>query len=161
DVARSTFTGNRTMGSGAAITNIGLIKLSDSTLSGNDNFEAYWGGVFSNGQPYPPFSGTPDARLLQVTLAGNLGGGLYNYGRLQLRTSLIAGNSARFDEMQWSNCENRGDKASYRASGLLLGTGPGSCTADLYLENEATFTTLLEPLADNGGHTQTHALRPN
>src|SRR5690606_14907578 len=49
DVARSTFAGNRTMGSGAAITHIGLIKLSDSPLSGNDNFEAYWGGVFSNG----------------------------------------------------------------------------------------------------------------
>jgi hypothetical protein len=159
-VARSTFSDNRSTGSGAAITNIGLLQLSNSTLSGNDNFQSYLGGVFSNGQMYPPFTGTPDARLVQVTIAGNFGGGLRNFGKLLLRNSLITGNSALVDDTQWSNCDNQGDKASYRASGLLLGTGPGNCTAELYIENEDTFTQVLAPLADNGGGTSTHALLP-
>ena len=160
DVARSTFTGNLASGSGSAISNLGSIKLSNSTLSGNDDFYSRMGGVFSNGQSYPPFSGTPQATLIHVTIAANLGPGLYNFGKLRLRNSLIAGNIAVMDDSQWSNCNNQGDKASYQASGMLLGTGPGNCTAERYIENQQTLTSLLEPLADNGGATRTHALRP-
>jgi CSLREA domain-containing protein len=160
DVARSTFIGNLASGSGSAITNLGSIKLSNSTLSGNDDFYSRLGGIFSNGQSYPPFSGTPEATLIHVTIADNLGPGLYNFAKLRLRNSLIAGNIAVMDDSQWSNCNNQGDKASYQASGMLMGTGPGNCTAERYIENEQTLTTLLEPLADNRGATRTHALRP-
>lgn len=160
DVARSAFIGNRSSGSGAAISNHAVLKLSNSTLSGNDNIYAYYGGIFSNGHAYHHYNGAPDATLIHVTIAGNFGGGLFNYGKLLLRNSLVSGNSDREDEASSNNCLNSGDAATYRARGMLLGNGPGNCTAELYIENDQTFVTLLEPLADNGGISQTHALRP-
>ena len=160
DVARSAFINNRSSGSGAAISNHAVLKLSNSTLSGNSNIYSYYGGIFSNGHAYPFYNGAPDATLIHVTIAGNFGGGLFNYGKLLLRNSLVSGNSDREDEESTNNCANIGTEATYRARGLLLGNGPGNCTAELYVENDQTFVTVLEPLADNGGLTQTHALRP-
>ncbi|MHA6495328.1 choice-of-anchor Q domain-containing protein [Pseudomonas borbori] len=161
DVARSAFIGNSASGSGAAITNIGVLKLSNSTLGGNDNLNAYFGGTFNNGQSYPPFSGTPEATLIHVTIAGNLGGGLHNFGKLRLRNSLISGNSGLYDETSVDNCNNAGDLAEYQAVGLLLGSGPGNCTAELTVDNQQTFTQVLEPMADNGGNSPTFTLPAN
>ena len=160
DVARSAFINNWSAGSGAAISNHAVLKLSNSTLSGNNNIYSYYGGIFSNGHAYSFYNGAPDATLIHVTIAGNFGGGLFNYGKLLLRNSLVSGNSDREDEESVNNCLNSGTEATYQARGMLLGNGPGNCTAELYVENDQTFVTVLEPLADNGGMTQTHALRP-
>lgn len=159
DVARSAFINNWSAGSGAAISNHAVLKLSNSTLSGNDNIYSYYGGIFSNGHAYSFYNGAPDATLVHVTIAGNFGGGLFNYGKLLLRNSLISGNSDREDAESTNNCANIGIEATYKARGLLLGNGPGNCTAELYVENDQTFVSVLDPLADNGGLTQTHALR--
>lgn len=158
DVARSTFSGNSSSGSGAAINNLGQLKLTNSTLSGSSLQSYRNGAAFNNGQDYPPFSGIPQALLINVTIAGNLGYGLSNYGQLLLRNSLIAGNTDEYGETA-HNCGNFGSSATYRARGLLLGSGPGNCTADYYVENAETFTHLLYPLSDNNANTQTHALR--
>lgn len=158
DISRSAFIGNRvpSWGSGAAISNDkgGVLKLSNSTLSGNTG-----PGSFSNGQSYPPTVGLPQAQLINVTIAGNTGYGLNNFGLLSLRNSLIIGNYDEYEEVAL-NCNNVGPNARYQARGLLLGNGPGNCTAELYRENAEAFTQVLYPLAGNNQPLlPTHALR--
>ncbi|PAU65005.1 hypothetical protein BZL41_08135 [Pseudomonas sp. PIC25] len=155
DVARSTFVGNYA-GYGGAITNMGnaSLKLSNSTITQNNSAWAYRNGIVQNGSPLG--GAMPELRLIHVTLAGNHNVGLVNHGEVLIRNSVISGN-LHTDEGIHYNCFNFG---TYRAQGLLLGTGPGGCTGERYVENAATFTQVLLPLADNGGFTSTFALRP-
>ncbi|WP_165664064.1 choice-of-anchor Q domain-containing protein [Metapseudomonas otitidis] len=83
-----------------------------------------------------------------------------NFGKVTLRNSIIAGNLDE-DLATPMNCDNRGAQAQYKAIGLLLGTGPGNCTGEFYVEQADVMTQVLYPLADNNGRTQTHALRPH
>lgn len=162
DIARTTFSGNFSRLSGPAITNLGQLKLSNSTVSGNLETYENTGAALSNGDPLLTPAIAPDALLIHVTIAGNTGSGLSNRGRVRLRNSLIAGNRAGNVWVGFtdSNCENVG-AAHYEMAGLLLGTGTGNCRAERYLENARTFTQLLHPLAANNGFTPTHALRYN
>ncbi|MES2819417.1 MAG: choice-of-anchor Q domain-containing protein [Pseudomonadota bacterium] len=167
DISRSAFIDNqvREYGTGAAIHNGTLwnaafpngvvLKLSNSTLSASIGASA-----FSNGQAWPSGKAVPKAQLVNVTIAGNTGG-LENFGQLSLRNSLIIGNYDSFIEDEARNCNTTGPNATYRAYGLLLGNGPGNCTAELYRENSEAFTRVLYPLADNNQpRLPTHALRP-
>lgn len=156
DVARTTFSGNGSS-FGSAIGNDGKLTLANSTLSGNTQYYRAQ-ATLNNGQPW--ISATPEALLVNVTIANNSGGyGLINTGSVTLRNSIIAGNLDEGLETPM-NCDNQGAQAQYRAIGLLLGTGPGNCTGELYVEQTDVFTKVLYPLADNNGLTQTHALRP-
>lgn len=157
DVARTTFTGNEAS-FGSAIGNDGVLTLANATLSGNR--QPYYGqATFNNGQ-YSMGGTPPEALLVNVTIANNSGGyGLINLGKVTLRNSIIAGNLDE-DLATPMNCDNRGAQAQYKAIGLLLGTGPGNCTGELYVEQADVMTQVLYPLADNNGRTQTHALRP-
>lgn len=160
DIARTTFSDNFSRLSGPAITNLGQLKLSNSTLSGNASTYQDDGAALSNGDPLSTPAAEPQALLIHVTIAGNNGSGLSNRGRVQVRNSLIAGNRSG---NQWvgftdNNCQNVG-AARFQMAGLLLGTGVGNCQAEHYLENARTFTQLLHPLAANNGLTPTHALR--
>ncbi|WP_205895442.1 choice-of-anchor Q domain-containing protein, partial [Metapseudomonas otitidis] len=153
-----TFTGNEAS-FGSAIGNDGVLTLANATLSGNR--QPYYGqGTFNNGQ-YQMGGTPPQALLVNVTIANNSGGyGLINLGKVTLRNSIIAGNLDE-DLAAPMNCDNRGAQAQYKAIGLLLGTGPGNCTGELYVEQADVMTQVLYPLADNNGRTQTHALRPH
>jgi CSLREA domain-containing protein len=158
DVARSTFVGNTAglsidNGGGAAIANRrgGVLLLANSTLSGNSGTDT--NGVLANGISGYPEDARAQAKLVNVTIAGNQGLALSNVGQLVLRNSLVAGN--RLDGMP-ANCANSG---SYQARGLLLGTDQGNCASDLPTDDALTWSKVLHPLADNGGTTWTHALR--
>lgn len=155
-VARSLFVDNSgdELGLGGAIANEGegMLVLSNSTISSNTS------GGLSNGYP----SSTPPAvlpvmRLVHVSVVGNQGYGLMNRGEVLRRNSLIVANRDPVAG-QVVNCRNLG-QSRYRAIGLLLETDDGSCRADLYVDPALTGVQLLHPLADNGGPTQTHALR--
>ncbi|BBP81864.1 hypothetical protein PHLH8_15060 [Pseudomonas sp. Pc102] len=156
DVARTTFSGNGSS-FGSAIGNDGTLTLVNSTLSGNTQYYRAQ-ATLNNGQPW--ISASPEALLVNVTIANNSGGyGLINTGSVTLRNSIIAGNLDEGLETPM-NCDNQGAQAQYKAIGLLLGTGPGNCTGELYVEQTDVLTKVLYPLADNNGLTQTHALRP-
>ena len=114
--------------------------------------------MVANGSDYPMFAGTPSLQLVNVTIADNLTLGLLNHGRLSVRNSLIVGNGN--ESIGVANCANGGDSASYQASGLLLGTDTGNCTADIQVNDAEAFTRVLYPLAANGSSLPTHALRP-
>jgi len=161
DVARSTFVNNRAGifsggGGGSAIVNnhSGVFKLTNSTISGNLGTEV--NGVISNGLAgFLPTGADAQMKLINVTLTDNGGLGLSNLGHLVIRNSLIAGNQLADSP---ANCDH--DGTSYYALGLLLGTDTGACTADVMINDAITFSKVIYPnLADNGGDTQTHALR--
>ncbi len=160
DIARTAFVNNgvQAHGSGSAIANTdgGYLKLSNSTLSGNSSGE-YGGATLNNGQRYPATGAKPVAHLVHVTIAGNQGYGLANHGDVLIRNSVISGNIGFFEDAEPMNCYNEGTY-TYRATGLLLGTGPGNCTGSQTIANEATFTTHLFPLEENNG-TLVHPLR--
>ncbi|SDL40498.1 CSLREA domain-containing protein [Pseudomonas indica] len=166
DIARSAFISNNAQkGGGGAISNLGTLMLSNSTLSENvtydPSYEGRGNGAFINGRPSPTMTAVPEATLVHVTIANNIGGGVRNYGRLVLRNGLIAGNfdSSHDDPpLPGKNCINL-EGATFLVRGLLLGTGEGNCTAEQYIDNALTFSKVLLPLADNNGITQTHGLR--
>ena len=141
DVARTTFSGNGSS-FGSAIGNDGTLTLVNSTLSGNTQYYRAQ-ATLNNGQPW--ISASPQALLVNVTIANNSGGyGLINTGSVTLRNSIIAGNLDEGLETPM-NCDNQGAQAQYKAIGLLLGTGPGNCTGDLYVEQTDVLTKVLYP----------------
>jgi len=160
NIGRSTFTENFAIASGGAIGNDGngVLTMSNSTISHNYTGDGSGGGVVSNGQGYPAVQGSPSMLLVNVTLTNNIGFALNNVANLRVRNSIVAGNWDEWREIGF-NCRNIGPNARYQAVGLLLGTGTGNCTADLYVENEQALSTVFSSLASNGGSTQTHALR--
>src|SRR5690606_35535948 len=102
--------------------------------------------VVANGSYYPMYPGTPSMLMIHVTIAGNPFPGLLNHGNLSIRNSLVAGNGNEYTGPQ--NCLN-GGAYTYLARGLLLGSDPNGCSADLYVDDATTFTRVLYPLADN------------
>nr|WP_298166102.1 CSLREA domain-containing protein [uncultured Pseudomonas sp.] len=157
DIARSLFTSNShaELGNGGAIFNTGsgTLTLANSTLSKN------WGALY-NGYVESPSEPLPSATLINVTIAQSSGAGLANRGKVLIRNSLIVANYDPYDIDQPFDCVTSGPSSHYRAIGLLTSSPTSTCTADIHETAERVFTHLLEPLADNGGFTQTMALRP-
>ncbi|HSC82225.1 MAG TPA: CSLREA domain-containing protein [Pseudomonas sp.] len=157
DVARSLFTANQYAenGGGGAIFNTaaGVLKLSNSTLSHN------WGAIY-NGYVESPSEPVPSATLINVSIAQSSGPGLVNRGDVLIRNSLMVNNYDPYDIDQPFDCSTSGPTSHYRAIGLLTSSPTSTCTADYHEAAERVFSHLLEPLADNGGLTQTLALRP-
>ncbi|PAU62064.1 choice-of-anchor Q domain-containing protein [Pseudomonas indica] len=158
DLARSTFMQNRIGEYGRASTLLnagaGQLKVTNSTLS--QNAPVHGAGVITN--EAQDAAGTPRLQLINVTLADNLGLGLFNGGDLLIRNSLIAGNTDGWGGYA-TQCQNFGTTYTYRAVGLLLGTTAGNCTGERSIENRYTLTRLLHPLSAFDERTYVHALR--
>ncbi|MHA6493573.1 CSLREA domain-containing protein [Pseudomonas borbori] len=161
DIARSYFWRNESStGSGAAILNHGQLLLSNSTLSDNK-------GTGSNSAALQNGSAGADNRdvtlkLVHTTIAGNKARGLANEARVNLRNSVIAGNTLAG---QPSNCTNSGSVIGYQAYGLLIGLAAGDgCAASHYIPDSSTFINHLYPLSSAGegtASTRVHRLRPS
>lgn len=161
NIARSTFINNRT-GSGirdcgSAICNAGSGKLvvTNSTFTGNRSNGT---GAIANTATRTNLPGQPATELWHVTIVGNASDGVSNEGgSFSIRNSLIAANHNPGADMPTGNCSGRG----FNVSGLLLGIGGqlSSCQASHYVEDAEVFQRVLYPLAQNGGITQTFALR--
>lgn len=147
DIARSALLGNHSDGEGSAISNrqLGILKLSNSSLYGNGTGAARPGAVLSNGLQA---SGRPSLRLVHVTLADNLGYGLDNYGDVDIRNSIILGNRSADD--QASNCRDNLGEPTFKARGLILGA-ESLCPADLRVADGELLRQVLQPAHDEGG----------
>jgi CSLREA domain-containing protein len=146
-VVNSTISGNIAGGGGGGIArNRGVLAMTNSTLSGNR--AGYGGGIWSSAYDTGPNS------LNNCTVAGNdtrgaPGAGISSDGPLAVSNTIIAGNvgadcaggltSGGHNLIQAPACTIGGD-----AAGNIIGVDAG-----------------LEMLADHGGSTPTHALRPD
>ncbi|MEG4406505.1 Calx-beta domain-containing protein [Microcoleus sp. MON2_D5] len=142
EVTNSTLSGNQATnagGSGAGIYNkAGTVTLTNSTLSGN----------IAN-------PSTTDFAGIILPAPGS-GGGIWNGGTVNVKNTIIAQNSAATGPDVFGSFASGGYN--------LIGNGTGStgftALGDRVGTAAAPIDPLLNPLADNGGSTQTLALQP-
>jgi CSLREA domain-containing protein len=165
-VEQSLFSGNFAdyHGHGGAISNVdgAMLTLENTTLSGNRT-GSDGGGALANGERLRQGSKAPgEIHLTNVTIADNEGGGLFNAGRATWINTIIAGNYGGPEPRDYhagNNCENYGDSFQTGQVSILLGDD-GNCVGDIVIDNASVLAFALYPLQNNGGATQTHALRP-
>jgi hypothetical protein len=142
EVTNSTLSGNQATnpgGSGAGIYNkAGTVTLTNSTLSGN----------IAN-------PSTTDFAGIILPVPGS-GGGIWNGGTLNVKNTIVAQNNAATGPDVFGSFASGGYN--------LIGDGTGStgftAVGDRVGTAAAPIDPLLNPLADNGGPTQTVALQP-
>lgn len=141
-------------GGALAVQGSASVEVINSTFSGNTiivdsngQVEGAGGAIFNAGQ----------LSLAYTTIVENsslLGGGVEqdDLGSLTIQGSIVVGN-------QQGDCLGNVTSAGYNLFGD--GTGcPETEPTDLVIDGTNLFTTTLYPLADNGGETETYALRP-
>jgi hypothetical protein len=142
EVTNSTLSGNETTNAGSRGAGIynkaGTVTLTNSTLSGNKANP-------SNRVPLFPALPSPAS-----------GGGIWNGGTVNVKNTIVAQNSATTGPDVFGSFASGGYN--------LIGDGTGStgftAVGDLVGTAAAPIDPLLNPLADNGGPTQTVALQP-
>lgn len=157
-VRESTLTDNQAGGDGGALYNSGDLGVFNSTISTNES-NGNGGGLFSAG-------GT--AELFNVTVARNLadadskqggtGGGLFVDGGLVFLWNTILGDNTRDSDPDdnWpSDCSGSLQSSAYN----LVEADNGECPDLSPNDNVLGRDPLLEDLQNNGGPTETHALK--
>lgn len=154
------------------------VTLTNSTVSGNQTGNGS-SGTFSRGGGRGAGiffeSKTAVLTLTHVTLTNNQtgaggsglgagnGGGLFAAGPTHVENSLIAGNIRNgVGNGTTSDCGHNPVSQLGSGNGNLVGdaTGcPANQTNEQTVDSGTVETAVLHPLTDNGGHTQTHALR--
>lgn len=158
-IGGSTFIANESPA--AVITNSsGQMKIFNSTISGNLRTQA----AVNNGlHPLPRHEPPPRQAFMQlvnVTIADNRTEGLVNNDVMLVRNSLIIGNGYDPFSGGYRDCKNN-NHAEFTGLGVLLGSDSLGCTGEVIVPSANALSTVLYPLADNNGPTQTHALRPD
>jgi CSLREA domain-containing protein len=144
-LVNSTVSDNTSDGS-AGILNEGTMTLTNSTVSGNEaTFNG--GGIFNSGA-------SSVMTLINSTVSNNTagqgGGGINNSdGTAILRNTIVAGNTANAGPDVFGTFSSQGNNLVWNTSGAV-----GFGGSDILNKNP-----LLGPLQDNGGPTDTHALR--
>jgi CSLREA domain-containing protein len=128
----------------------GTLSLVNSTVSGNLS-GGKGGGIFNR------FAGSADlsSSTVSANTAGDAGTGIRNDGTMSFQNTIIAGNGAN----SASDCSDTDTLSSLGHNLVGDGTGcPSAGTGDQTVDPTLVFTTVLAPLADNAGPTETHAL---
>jgi hypothetical protein len=161
----STVSGNssRFYGGGICVTQYSSVSLSNTTVSGNSSGD-YGGGIWA-------FTGTVD--LSNSTVSGNSaannGGGIYAFfSSVGLSNSIVAGNVAptgaeiiNSSSTVTANDANLFGDASHVNNAAAFGNfTPGAMDINANSTDGLgiPLVSILSPLANNGGPTQTHAL---
>jgi predicted outer membrane repeat protein len=154
-VENSTISGNvatgDSQGGGIFCMTTGTVTLTNSTVSGNTGDQG--GGMFVASPPNPD-DPSGWATLTHSTVTANTGSGaagILNYGTVTLNSSILAGNTGP-DILHWGY-------AASTASFSLIGTTSTDGSSLAGSDNLVDVAPLLNPLASNGGPTQTHALQ--
>lgn len=172
---RNTTFANNTANGGGAIFNHERMTIENSAFVGNGSgaLNRGNGGAINN-------NGGGDLKLINSTVSGNLsnfGGGIINFDRMQIRNSTITNNRAGWgggiDASRGVTLENTivaNNNAATRGPdvrGAVVSLGHnlvGNTTDSLGFGAAGDLLNVdpkLEPLADNGGLTLTHALMPD
>jgi hypothetical protein len=157
-VIQSTIKGNTNFGffgSGGGLTNSGTVMMRNSTVSGNAAASP-GAGISNSGQLSLTYSTLSQNVVGGDLIGSNEGGGLQNNGVISAANTIIAGNSSISDTI--ADCLNNGTLTSLGYN--LFGEG-GGCPAggsDLVISPSLVFSTVLGPLGDHGGQTETYNL---
>jgi CSLREA domain-containing protein len=150
-------------GEGSAIANRegATLAVISTTLSANGH-DGATGAIANGSRTQGETEVQSKLTLLNVTIANNNGGGLFNTGRATLRNTLVAGNYTQDGNDRWydagKNCQNVG-RGELTAAYVLMG-GDGNCPATILVDNATVFDVVLLHLAYLGGPTPVHAQRP-
>lgn len=150
NISDSTLSGN-TAGVGGAISNVAILRVGNSTFSGNEAYD-YGGGIYSDGSAWIYHSTVVFNVLIEGT---NLGAGGID-GNVALYNTLVAGNT-RAIASTWRDCSG-----TIHSEGRNLFGDVTNCTINVASGSWGYLNGLgfLGPLQDNGGPTRTHALLP-
>ena len=147
----STVSGNTSGNDGGGIAkNYGSVTLTSSTLSGNKSGDD-GGGLHVHGA----FVTLIGSTVTQNSASGFGGGLAIGRGTMSINNSIVSGNTGTFNDNIYR------DSAQTNLYGGFNLLGPGAQTGgvgDVFVSDN---NPLLAPLADNGGPTLTHALRPD
>ena len=164
-IISSTFSGNTSQKNGGAIRNDGTLTIVGSTLSGNTAEESGGGLIntvdINNG--FVPATATIAASTITNNDAQNIsnsggGDGLANFGTLTIGNTIIAGNTNNNDVLNIVSPPFVNGTITSEGSNLI---GGGNAATSFSGTGDQTSITDpgLDPLADNGGFTETHALQ--
>jgi hypothetical protein len=160
-LSQSTVSGNRTPGGpggggGAGIANNGTAEVTHSTISDNVVTFGGTGGIGGTGTLHLHGSTVTNNRgdCLPVFPCSNAGG--ISGTTVSLTQTIVAGNTI---DRPAGDCAGQITSLGHNLVGA--GTGcPSDGAGDLTVDPDDVFTTVLGPLQQNGGPTQTHALLP-
>ena len=144
-VSGSTFSGSKAGQQGGGIAVVGSATVANSTFSGN-TASANGGGVYNA-------SGAVTLTVINSTFSGNggnPGGAIFSYGTTRLTNSIVAGSGG-------GNCVTGGQFGGTVTSGGNNLSSDGSCGGQA--SDKLNTDPKLDPLANNGGPTQTMKLQ--
>jgi predicted outer membrane repeat protein len=153
---RTTLNENHAL-NGGAIWNDSVLTVENSTISQNSSIDN-GGGIYDEDTSHINNSTiTANTASADILNPGGRGGGVYALAgsTIQLRNSIVAGNHHR-QVVSWidDDCNGVINSGDYNLVGALTG-----CTLTGSSANDLTgVDPQLDPLANNGGPTQTHAL---
>jgi len=134
------------------------VELVNTTISGNRS-EYYAGGVYQGGG-----SGSTTVTMINCTITDNwakYGGGILNHdddSTVNIKNTIVADNTAEIDSPDWALSIT---SLGYNLIGDISGGTSPLDSTDIWGSVATPVDPLLDPLADNGGATLTHALLPN
>lgn len=171
DIRRSLFEENTVSnyGQGGAIYNAGHLDLYSSTFrQNNSGVELYTAAIANSTAWVDSQAFLGKVHIYNTTIVGNINGGFFSYGDSYLQNVIIAGNTGYgYRPRQPKNCLiDYVEEHSHRLNHVILGTGNNfNCEMQpkaeiILIDDGETFTSLLEPLTENGGPMRTVALRP-
>jgi CSLREA domain-containing protein len=168
--------GNTAGARGGGVHNLGILSVQNSTVSGNRVNDGVGGGIASDGGS--------DLRILSSTISGNsatsTGGGIYSAGSAIIAGTTVAGNNAGsggaiFHDSAaggtvslWNSIVARSGASGDACAGTVIDPGSSNVTGNLsddascgFAPGQGVMSTdpLLAPIANNGGPTDTRALR--
>jgi hypothetical protein len=151
DIEHSTISANKADAAGGSCFDGGTLHnatIADSTISGNTGSEAV-GGIYST--TVLEVSNSTIAFNQSVLGSANNGAGLYSTGPVVLVSSIIAGNGAKdgANDFAATGLVDGSNNLVFKSSSLPPGNN-----------NITSVCPQLDVLADNGGPTLTHGLKP-
>jgi hypothetical protein len=149
-INNSTISNNSAASNGGGATNNSTLTINNSTFSNNTAVNEGAGLFNANGTTNLNYS------TVSANIASSVAGGLTLFGgTINLQSSIVAGNQAAVPAN--ADCNTSVVSLGYNLSGINTGCGL-SGTGDINVVPATVFTTVLGPLANNGGPTMTHAL---
>ena len=156
-VNNSTLSGNSALDKGGGIYSEGNLSVSNSTLS--DNSASIGGGIYNSG-----FIVTVNNSTLTENRAGESGGGISSFSGddtlNSITSTIVSGNiisgTTRPDDLASSSSTSRFKSGGYNLIGAVGVNIIFNSTGD----QTSIYDPELDPLADNGGESMTHALLP-